>query len=171
MYNIGAAAYSGEPSRRLLANADGFVEGLRRYRDRVRLFLGGYWGLMKYIADKAASAGFTVVFTLPAEPPVLPPRRREFVPVVTDEWYVARSTAMCRSVDVLVVMGGGIGSMIEALMAYDYGKPVIIVESGMATDKLRLLGEYFDERRKARVYYVGGGGEAASLAARLLGLD
>ncbi len=152
MKYIGVAAYSGEPSQRLIRNAECFVKGLEELRDRIYLLLGGYWGLMKTIADLAVEAGIRVIFTLPLNPPEEPPNNEYTVIIRSDLGYVSRSTLMVKSSDILVALGGGIGSILEIAMAYDYGKPVIVLESGMDTDRIpRRLGEYLDSRRKSRI--------------------
>jgi len=168
---VAVAAVSEEPSENLVRNAEEFLEKLSPYKDRIRIILGGYWGLMRVIADKAAEKGFTVIFTLPDNPPVIPPRRKEFIPIQTDLGFQSRSTVMCRTADVLVAMGGRIGSILEVLLAYDYGKPSIIVRSGYDTDKLeKCFPDYVDRRMKAPIYYVGSGAEAADKVLEVLGI-
>ncbi len=171
MKYIGIAAYSGEPSPRLRENVDQFIDSLKGIRDRIYIVLGGYWGLMKYIADRAIEYGIRVVFTLPLNPPQEPPNNEYTVIIRSDLGFVSRSMTMIRSSDILVAMGGGIGSILEIAMAYDTGIPIIIVESGMATDKVfKGFGEYLDERRKSRIIFVRNGVEAYKEVIRLLSI-
>lgn len=157
--NIGVAASSEAGSREV---AEGFVSALG---DGVRLFLGGYWGLMKDVADAAAKRGITCVFLLPLAPRDRPPRRREFIEVDTGMEYRARSVLICRSSDVLVVLGGEAGTIIEAYMAYAMGKPVVVLEeTGHTSDKLKLMGEALDTRKTSKLYFVDEPSEAARLA-------
>ncbi len=168
---IAIAAVSEEPSPMLIKNAEEFLDKIAPFRETIRIILGGYWGLMRMIADKAAEKGFTVIFALPENPPLMPPRRKEFIPIITDLGFQSRSTVMCRTCDVLVAMGGRVGSILEVLLAYDYGKPSIIVRSGYDTDKLeKCFSRYVDKRRKAPIYYVGSGSEAAEKVLALLGI-
>ncbi len=170
MKYIGVAAYSGEPSPRLVRNAECFIKGLAGFRDRVYLLLGGYWGLMRTIADLAVEEGFRIIFTLPLNPPVEPPNNEYTVIIRSDLGYVSRSTLMVKSSDILVALGGGIGSILEIAMAYDYGKPVVVLESGMDTDRIPLrLGEYLDSRRKSRIMLAHTCSEAVELVKEFLG--
>ncbi len=158
MKYIGIAAYSGEPTPRMIQNADTFLDRLKEHRDKIYIVLGGYWGYMKYIADKAINNGIHVIFTLPLNPPVEPPNNEYTVIIRSDLGFVSRSTLLVNTSDILVAMGGGIGSIIEVAMAYDKGIPIIIVESGMDTDKIeRGFGSYLDKRMKTKIYYVKNG--------------
>ena len=171
VYYVGIAAVSEQPTESALENAMEFLDELSKFKDNVFLVLGGYWGLMKDIADRALGMGFTVIFILPVSPHVLPPRRRNSIIVQTDIGFVSRSTIICRTSDVLVAMGGRIGSMIEVLMAYDYGKPVVIVRSGYDTDKIgECLGRYIDSRKTAEIHYVNSGKECAQKVLNILGI-
>ena len=161
-FYVSIAAVSEEPAPLLKDNSKCFIEKLIPYRDRIVFLLGGYWGLMKYIADYALEKGFTVVFILPSNPPTMPPNTKNSVIIQTDLGFQSRSTVMCKSGDVLVAMGGRIGSLLEILLAYDYAKPVIVVKSGYETDKIpACFGEHIDARRKARIVMVENGCAAA----------
>lgn len=160
--NVGVAASSEAGNAEV---AEKFVAALG---DGVRLFLGGYWGLMRDVADAAAKRGITTVFLLPIRPRETPPRRREFLAVDTGMEYRARSVLICRSSDVLVVLGGEAGTIIEAYMAYAMGKPVVVLgATGHTSDKLRLMGDALDNRRTATVRFVQEPAEAARLALQL----
>ncbi len=161
-FYVSIAAVSEEPSSLLRENSKCFIDKLVPYKDRIVFVLGGYWGLMKYIADYALDKGFTVVFVLPSNPPAMPPNTSNSIIIQTDLGFQSRSTIMCKTGDVLVAMGGRIGSLLEILLAYDYSKPVIIVKSGYETDKIpECFGEYIDVRRKARIVFVNSGCSAA----------
>ncbi|MCD6503706.1 MAG: DNA transporter [Thermoplasmata archaeon] len=172
VYYVGIAAISEEPSNKSVENAMEFLKELERCKDKIFIVLGGYWGLMKVIADHALERGFVVIFMLPTEAHIMPPRRRNAIIVQTDIGFVSRSTIICRTSDVLVVMGGRIGSMIEVFMAYDYGKPVVIVKSGYDTDKIaECFGRYIDSRKTAELYYVENGVSAAKKVLEILGIN
>jgi len=168
-YYVAVAAVSEEPKQILLENTDCFLEGLREYADRTVIVLGGYWGLMKYVADKAIELGFNVMFVLPDNPPLEPPNNDKTIIVRTDLGFPTRSTVMCKTGDVLVAMGGRIGSITEIMLAYDFGKPIVVVRSGYDTDKIpACFGEYIDARKKAKITLAGDGCEAAEIVKKIL---
>jgi len=148
--HIGVAAHSSgsDPER-----ARRFVSSLPK---DVRILLGGYWGLMKDVADAARERSIQVIFFLPQNPPDKVPPHENFIRVDTGLDYKGRSVILVRSSDVLAVLGGEIGTIIEAFMAYSYGKPVFILRgTGMTTDKLeRAFSDAFDSRRSAFVSYA-----------------
>ncbi|PSO07845.1 hypothetical protein B9Q04_08665 [Candidatus Marsarchaeota G2 archaeon BE_D] len=160
--NIGIAASSEDSNKRV---AQRFVSNLNR---EVRLFLGGYWGLMRDVEDAASERGITVVFLLPLNPKVSPPRRPEFIAIDTGMEYRARSVLICRSSDVLVTLGGEAGTIIEAYMGYAMGKPVVVlINTGHSSDKLELMGEQLDNRGTSKLYYTKNPSNAAKLALAL----
>jgi uncharacterized protein (TIGR00725 family) len=127
-----------------------FLGGLRRScGDGVKLVVGGYWGLMRYVVNKALDLGFTVV--------ILPPVEREHVVfperaivVRTGLTFRARSVSLVRTSDVLVVLGGGAGSLQELVTAHVEGKPVyVLVGTGYPTDVVKTWPEYLDDRMLA----------------------
>jgi len=151
---VGVAGTSEEPSSRLVELASKFLEKLNVRDFKITFVLGGYWGFMKFFADKALERGYEVIFILPENPPAQPPNRENSIIIQTELGFRARSTVLCSTVDFLIVFGGRIGSMIEALLAYDFKRPVIIARTGYDTDKLCALGKYFDTRMLAPVYCV-----------------
>ncbi len=172
IYNVGIAISSEEPNSRFTTLIEEFINGLTSYSDRLRLVLGGYWGAMKYLADYAYEKGFTLVFILPSSPRENVPRRRNFIVVSTGLDYPTRSTVLARTSDVLVALGGRVGSMIEILLAYSYGKPVVIVHgTGYDTDHLPgVFRDSIDSRYLAPLYYVENGADASSKVLEILGL-
>jgi uncharacterized protein (TIGR00725 family) len=160
--NIGVAA-SSEGSNRHLAHR--FVGSLDV---NVRLFLGGYWGLMKDVADEAADRGIFTVLILPIGPKETPPDRPQLVSVDTGMEYRARSVLICRSCDVLVALGGEAGTIIEVYMAYAMGRPVVVLRNtGHTSDKLQQMGEALDQRGTAKIYFVDEPEDAAKLSLSL----
>ncbi|ACB39098.1 LOG family protein [Pyrobaculum neutrophilum] len=132
-----------------------FVHALaERYPDAV-LLVGGYWGHMKDVVDAALERGLKVVVFLPTEREdvPLPP---QVVAVRTGCEFRCRSVMMVRSADAVAVLGGGVGTVIEAFMAYAMGKPLyVLTETGAASDRLpQAYPEYFDERRAVKVEYL-----------------
>ena len=156
MLQVGVAAYSGQPTPSLLEACRMFVRSLTsRCKDRVALVVGGYWGLMKCVVDEAVREGLTVV--------IVPPVDREDAGYPEEAVVMStgcdprcRSVALVRSSHVLVALGGAVGTLIEVLLAYSYGKPVYILGgTGLDTDRYRgVLEPHADHRGLARVEYV-----------------
>lgn len=173
VYYVGIAASSEEPvPDSLKRNAMEFIDELSEEKNSIRLILGGYWGLMKFVADYAREKGIEVIFILPDNPREYPPRVREFITIKTELGYKTRSTILASSSDILVCLGGRIGSIIEVMLAYGFGKPlVILTRLGMDTDAIgKCFGEYIDSRRLARIYYVSTGRDAGRIVKEVLGL-
>jgi uncharacterized protein (TIGR00725 family) len=149
-FHVGVAAHgSGSDPER----ARRFVEALP---SDVRILLGGYWGLMRDVAEAARRRGLQVIFFLPHDPLERVPEDDNFIKIDTGLDYKGRSVILVRSSDVLAVLGGEVGTVIEALMAYSYGKPVFILRNtGRTTDKLeKAFSDAFDERKTGPVFYA-----------------
>ena len=151
---IGIAAHSGAVPRDLEKKAEIFVEKLAECKKDIKLLLGGYWGLMKTVVDKAIELHIPVILFIPIEREDVP-LPNEVIKVYTGCEFRCRSVMLVRSSDVLVSLGGGVGTEIELLMAYAMGKPVYsLVNTGLSTDLLRLsFPEYFDDRRVVKIRY------------------
>ncbi|MHB9301972.1 SLOG cluster 4 domain-containing protein [Thermofilum pendens] len=163
MLHIGVAAHSsGSDAER----AWRFVSALP---GGVRVLLGGYWGVMRDVAEAARRRGLTVVFFLPVDPPAEVPDDELFVRVDTGLDLRGRSVALVRSSDALAVLGGEVGTVVEAFLAYSYGKPVAVLRgTGLSSDALeRAFPRGFDGRGSAPVVYVD---TPEELAARVVEL-
>jgi uncharacterized protein (TIGR00725 family) len=164
--NVGVAASSDSSDRQL---ARRFVGALSTDAT-VRLIVGGYWGLMRDVAEEASVKGMTVVFILPLGAPDHPPRRARFITVDTGLEFRARSVPLCRSSDVLVCLGGESGSIIEAYMAYAMGKPVILLENtGHSSDRLVTFGDALDMRGTAKIHRAPSPEDAARMCLEAAG--
>jgi uncharacterized protein (TIGR00725 family) len=164
MRQIAVAVHSGRvPS--LAEKARQFVEALAARCPDAVLLVGGYWGHMVDVVDAALQRRLRVVLFLPVEKEDVdvPPQA---IALRTGCEYRCRSVLMIRSADAVVVLGGGVGTMIEALMAYAMGKPLFVLAgTGAASDKLRVAyPDYFDERAAVRVVYAEDPAELAELA-------
>ncbi len=151
MIQIGVAAYSGEPNRDLVRDAERFIEELSRtdLAGKIVFVLGGYWGLMRYIADAACSYGFRSVFILPEHPRETPPAGECFIHIYTGLDFRQRSEIIVLSSDALVVMGGSVGTIIEVFMSAASGRPIFILRGyGLPSDtvgvSLEALSGYID---------------------------
>jgi len=164
MRQIAVAVHSGHVPG-LAEKARHFVEALAVKCPDAVLLVGGYWGHMVDVVNAALQRRLRIVLFLPVEKEnvEVPP---QVIAVRTGCEYRCRSVLMIRSADAVVVLGGGVGTMIEALMAYAMGKPLLVlVGTGAASDKLRVAyPDYFDERRAVRVVYTEDPAELAELA-------
>ncbi|MEM2184707.1 MAG: LOG family protein [Candidatus Methanomethylicia archaeon] len=163
MINICVAAHS-EGSNMNLA-----WRFISKLPENCRIFLGGYWGLMKDVADAALKRGLQVVFILPLNPINIPPRNKLFTIIDTGLDYRGRSVILVRCSDVVVSLGGEIGTLIELFIAYSYGKPIVILRgTGMSTDKLEsTFKNAFDNRFLSKIVYVDSPEELAQKALEL----
>jgi len=161
---LAVAAYSGEPPRGLAAEAEAFVGELARLCPRATLFLGGYRGLMRVVADAALQRGLRVVMVIPKvyEGDVFP---GDAIVVRTGLDVRERSSILVRSGEALAVLGGGIGTLFEALIACSYGIPVhqLVAEEALLTSRLaRCFPEgVLDPRVGCRIAYHRSGRELA----------
>ncbi len=167
LLRVAVAAYGSQPPPLLAREALEFVKWLP---DNVTLLLGGCWGLMGVVARAAAERGLRLVLVLPytAEEEC---RGIGGELVLTGASPNIRSCILVRSCDVLVALGGGAGTLMEALMAYREGKPVIaLVGYGADTDEYFELAARrggFDSRKRVPIYIARSGREAAQLIERL----
>jgi uncharacterized protein (TIGR00725 family) len=150
---IAIAAHSGPYPQEAEERARAFVREVSKCGPT--LILGGYWGLMKVVVDEAAALGLKTVLILPMEHEAVEPPTGVIL-IRTGMEYRARSVPLVRSSDALVALGGEAGTMIEALMAYAMGKPVIVLTGlGFSSDKLELaFPNAFDRRMTAQVTYT-----------------
>lgn len=168
MIQIAIAGSSDEkPLEKAERKAREFARELGKYKDEVVLLTGGRGGIMRIVSEEFRKAGGIVVGILPERQ-----EGNEFntIRIKTGMDFVERSAVMINSADVLVVLGGGIGTMVEALMAYDYGKPLIILtDTGYASDRLELLAKdsYFDHKKIVKAHFVDNPKEAVKLAVEL----
>ena len=168
---IGVAVYSGEPGPRLRSEISSFIEGVASGCPDAVIVVGGYRGGMRVVVDEAVRRGLRVVMVLPRdyEADPAPPQA---IAVRTGMDVRGRSVVLVRSSDVLVVLGGGSGTIVEAVTAYSIGVPVVyLVDTGYPSDALAAAyprGE-IDPRIGRLVHYVTSGREAAEKACRLAG--
>jgi hypothetical protein len=152
---IGVAAHSEIKNGKHVEIAKELIRALRENcgNDHV-ILLGGYWGLMKVLADEALNKGFKVAMLLPIEREGIEIPEK-VIKIYTGCEFRCRSVMLVRSSDALISIGGGVGTQIEIAMAYAMGKPVfVLTNTGMPTDNLPLaFPEYLDDRKVVRVQY------------------
>ncbi|MEM3979655.1 MAG: hypothetical protein QXF79_00170, partial [Ignisphaera sp.] len=61
--------------------------------------------------------------------------------------FIIRSSILVHASDMLVAIGGGIGSIEEIITAYNEGKQVyVLVDTGLPTDIVKMLPSKLDEK-------------------------
>ncbi len=149
------------------AKVDAFARKLLDWREEVILVTGGRGGVMEEASMVYSNGGGLVVGILPWDDEGNPYNR---VRVKTGMNYPARSVIMLNMSHSLAVLGGGIGTMLESLLAYDLGVPqVILLGTGTSSDSLvNLLEEgYYDYRALAPIVVTEDPEEAATVAVEL----
>jgi uncharacterized protein (TIGR00725 family) len=153
---IGIAVHSEELNNSLKDKIRSFIKKLSLCIEKPILVLGGYWGGMKFIIDEALSSGINsiiVILPIERENVELP---NGIIKVKSGCDFRCRSVILVRSSDILVALGGGVGTIIEILIAYAMGKPIyILTDTRLDTDKLESsFGEYIDERKLTEIKYL-----------------
>jgi hypothetical protein len=79
----------------------------------------------------------------------------------------ARNALVVRSADAVILIGGGSGTLSEAALAWQFGKPLVALTSsgGWAA---RLAGTALDEKRRDAILGAGSPEEAVTLAIRAI---
>ncbi|WP_425801378.1 TIGR00725 family protein [Desulfitobacterium sp. Sab5] len=131
------------------------------------LFSGGTSGIMEYASKGAKEANGLVVGILPGD-------TREQgnsyidIPITTGLSFDYRSLILVHSSDVLIMIGGGNGTLGELSAAYLNRKPVVVLEpSGGWAGKIRTVAyeeAYLDERRSIKIDYAQTVQEALNIA-------
>lgn len=173
---IGVAGSSDpKPYPRAAIKAERFGAKLAEYRDEVRLLTGGDGGLMRVVSRAFIERGGETIGIIPLEDEERPPNHPRYNPYNTMEiktgvTFQARSITLVRSSHSFVILGGGAGTMIEALLAYLYNIPLIVIEkTDYPTDRLKDLAMdgYLDHRKITKIYFTEDPEEAAEKAYRL----
>ncbi len=144
-----------------------FAKTLLKYKDEIVLLTGGREGLMRVVSEEFSSGGGVVVGVLPFEEEGNP---YSTIRIKSGTSSIMRSGTLIHSSDCVVILGGGAGTMIEALMAYNTGKPLVIISgTGYRSDKISLLLEddYFDHRRLVKVFVTDDPEKAAEKSLEL----
>ncbi len=153
MPRVSIAASSDEPGKEIIQASRIFIDSLKQCLGSFIIYLGGYWGLMKHVAEYSCTIGIPCVFILPEHPREDPPRRGCFYPVYTGLSMRQRSETLVLSGDVLAALGGGVGTEIEILMAYANSIPAYILTGyGMDSDVFeKALSPYPDWRKLSMI--------------------
>jgi len=163
---VGVAGYSGPVDQPPVSELEELCVALGEAiaREGYVLVNGGRDGVMELVSSGASRANGQVVGILPHED-----RGNEHLSMAirTGLDFQMRSFIMLKNVDVLIAVGGEIGTAIEILGAYAYSVPVILLRgTGGWTDRIAEIlidGKYLDSRRKVEVFQVYSVGEAMEI--------
>ena len=86
--------------------------------------------------------------------------------IATGMGYARNMIVACAS-DALIAVGGGSGTMSEIAMAWQYGKPIVVIE-GLPGTAVELAGKSLDERRVDTIAGVKTAAEAISFIRKTL---
>jgi uncharacterized protein (TIGR00725 family) len=133
------------------------------------VFNGGRDGVMELVSQGIREAGGIVVGILPDEEVG---NTYLSVAVKTGLDFQMRSFVLLRNADVVVSVGGEIGTAIEILGAYALGKPVILLRgTGGWTDRISQVlidGKYLDNRRIVEIHQAWTVEEAVQIIEQIL---
>ncbi|MFN3282624.1 MAG: TIGR00725 family protein [Pseudothermotoga sp.] len=152
--NVGVVGYSGSVDSPLMK---GIYETCLRLGEALAennhiVFCGGRDGVMELVSEGVKRANGTVVGVLPHEEV-----GNEYLSlrIRTPFDNITRSLVLIESCDVVVSVGGEVGTAIEVLMAYAKSKPVILLTgTGGWTDRfseILIEGKYLDSRKNVIV--------------------
>jgi len=124
------------------------------------LFTGGSTGIMEHAMKGAKKAGGETVGIIPASHYTKYEYLGKFIDIKintgTDE--AGRIPILINSVEGIIAVGGGVGTLIEVSIAYHQGKPIVVIEgSGEVSDKLKeLLDEegYLDSKKLVKIQFA-----------------
>ncbi len=149
MLRIGVIGQSGEISKEMTDISEEIGKEIAT-RQAV-LLTGGTNGVMEAASKGAKMAGGLVVGILPGDK-VDVANDYVDIPITTGFGFDFRSMVLVHSSDAIIMIGGGVGTLVELSESYMLHKPVIVVESsggwaakvkGMAYE-----GLYLDHRRE-----------------------
>jgi uncharacterized protein (TIGR00725 family) len=131
------------------------------------LLTGGTNGIMEAVSRGAKIGGGLVVGILPGDSLDLANTYID-IPISTGLSFEYRSLILVHSSDVIIMVGGGNGTLGELSAAYLIRKPVIVLEnSGGWAGKVRNMaweGCYLDERKNISIQYASSPSEAVAMA-------
>lgn len=165
---IGVIGQSGEISEKMYQLA--LEIGREIGRRQAILLSGGRDGVMEAVSKGASSVGGTTVGILPGNKRGLGNPHLD-IPLTTGLDFDYRSNILVHSSDVIIMLGGGNGTLGELSLSYLNRRPIVVVEgSGGWSDRIRDLayeGKYLDQRSTIEIKYASEAGEAVELACQL----
>lgn len=137
------------------------------------LVCGGRGGVMEAACRGAKGRGGTTIGVLPGL------SREEANPYVdiiipTGLGYSLRNTITIRTADAVIMIHGEVGTLAEAVLAYQHGKPLVALSSsGGWAKRLQQTalenGAYLDDRHLMKIHYTDNPIEAVETAFSLIG--
>ncbi len=125
------------------------------------LVSGGLGGVMEAACKGAKERGGTVVAILPHEDMSYANQYCDIV--IPTGMGFARNYATAYSADSAIVVGGGAGTLVEACVAYEKGKPIVaLTGTGGTADKI--AGTFLDDRKTVKVLAASTAKEAVDMA-------
>lgn len=151
----GVIGYSGDIFTEPVASLSSLcVELGRELGKRYVVFTGGRDGVMELVTRGVSEVNGYSIGILPWEG--VDANRYNSISINTGLDFQMRSFILVKNVDVVVSVGGEIGTGIEILAAYANKKPVILLRgTGGWTDRIvnvLIDGKYLDNRKLAPVY-------------------
>ncbi|HRB91109.1 MAG TPA: TIGR00725 family protein [Fervidobacterium sp.] len=152
---VGVIGYSGnienEPVKSLI---DVCLELGERLGEKYVVFTGGRDGIMELVSKGVRNVGGTCIGILPWEGSDA--NEYNSLVISTGLDFQMRSFVLVKSVDVVIAIGGEIGTAVEMLATYANRKPLILLRNtGGWADKIPSVlidDKYLDNRRMAPVY-------------------
>lgn len=150
--------------------------GRRLAEEGFIVITGGNGGLMKDVAKGVSDVGGIVIGILSHELARVPeghPYHNPYltVRILAEMSYEGRSSIVVASSDVVIVLAGGCGTLVEVAMAYSMGRPIVVLEgSGLLADRLRRMfpDGYLDHRHIVKLEFVRSVDEAIAAVKRIL---
>ncbi|AKI98011.1 TIGR00725 family protein [Kosmotoga pacifica] len=119
------------------------------------LITGGRDGVMELVSKGAKEAGGRVVGVLPFDEDG---NEYNDFNIKTGMDYLMRSLVLLKSANLVISIGGEIGTLFEIISAYAYAKPVILFRgTGGWTDRIATTlidGKYLDNRHLVKIQEV-----------------
>jgi len=137
------------------------------------LVTGGRGGIMEAASRGASEAGGLVLGVLPGTD-ADDANAWVDVAIPTGLGFAMRNVITIRSADAVIMISGEVGTLAEAVLAYQHGKPLVAVAStGGWAERLRTAaledGRYLDGRRLMEITYAETAGEAVEAAFARIG--
>ncbi|QTA38667.1 TIGR00725 family protein [Thermosipho ferrireducens] len=153
MKRVAVIGYSGNPHLFSLSLKELCIEIGKELGKKYIVYTGGRDGVMELVSKGVKEVGGVSLGILPFEED-----GNKYVThqIQTGLDFQMRSFILVKNVDVVVSIGGEIGTAIEILGAYSNRKPVILMSgTGGWTDRIQKVlieGKYLDNRKLAVVY-------------------
>lgn len=137
------------------------------------LVCGGRGGVMEAACRGAKSAGGTTVGILPG---LSHEDANQYVDISipTGLGFALRNFITIRSVDAVIMLHGEVGTLSEAVLCYQHGKPLVtLLNTGGWSARLQQTaldeGKFLDERHLMEINYAATPEEAVTTAIKLIG--